>query len=176
VAAPVDPGTAVKGAVVGADAAASRALGSAQAGRSRNGTRIMPHGVTALPDPGRATEPIDEPPPSWRRRSRRPFFALPSLLLLVLVVCLGMSELGASGGAAAGPVPNIEPATPGHVAAPPSATPSATPSVTPTDGQAVAGDGARRGHGIGKGGAHGKAAGNRGGQGKSDGKPSTIRS
>jgi hypothetical protein len=109
-------------------------VGSARSGRSRSGTRIMPHGVTALPDPGQPTQPIDEPVGklSWRDRSRRPSFALPSLLLLVLVVCFGFSEARAGGGAAAGAVPKIQPANPGLIVAPPQ--PMTTPSATTTGG------------------------------------------
>ena len=127
------------------DPGAPRALGSEQSGRSRGGTRIMPHGVTALPDPGKATEPIDESPPSWRRRARRPFFALPSLLLFALVVCLGLSEARASNGAAAGPPPTIQPVKPGVVVTPPSAAPNGDPAGA--GDSAGAGDGARAGPG-----------------------------
>ncbi len=162
---PVDPGAWATDIALSPKAAKPPALGSAQAGRSRSGTRIMPHGVTALPDPGRATEPIDEPPRSWRRRSRRPFFALPSLLLLVLVVCLGLSKLGASDGAAAGPVPNIQPARPGVIPAPPSATPSTTPSKGPTSASNGAG---HSGHHKGSG--HDEGAGHGNGGGKNAGK------
>jgi hypothetical protein len=132
----------------------------------------MPHGVTVLPDPGRATEPIEEPPRSWRRRSRRPFLALPSLLLLVLVVCLGLSRLGASDGAAAGPVPNIQPAQPGHIAAPPSATPSGTPSEGTTFARKSAGHGNGKGSGHDEGAGHVKRSGHDegAGHGKSGGK------
>jgi hypothetical protein len=162
---PVDPRALATGTALSLDAAGPRVLGSAQAGRSRSGTRIMPHGVTALPDPGRATEPIEEPSPSWQRRSRRPFFALPSLLLLVLVVCFGMSELG-SHGAAAGPVPTIRPAQPGLIAEPPSATPSAAPPEGPTS----ASNGVGHGKGEHKGAGHDSGAGHGKGGGKHAGK------
>jgi serine/threonine-protein kinase len=153
------PSAAAGDAGSGPDAAGPRALGSAQAGRSRGGTRIMPHGVTALPDPGKATEPIDEPPRSWRRRTRRPFFALPSLLLLALVVCLGLSEAAGSNGAAAGAVPTIQP-QPGVTAIPPSATPTGRPT-SASDGTGAAAGGApgKSGAGAGHGRGHGKGAG-----------------
>jgi serine/threonine-protein kinase len=99
--------------VLGRDPTASRSVGSPRAGRSRSGTRIIPHGVTALPDPGQPTQPIDEPveepESSWRSRARQPFFALPSLLLLVLIVCFGLNEAAASRSAAAGAAPAVQP-------------------------------------------------------------------
>lgn len=59
-------------------------------------TRIMPHGLLAMPDTGCATVPIDVPPPATRQR---PMFVLPTLLLALLLACLGISELrpGAGG-------------------------------------------------------------------------------
>jgi hypothetical protein len=72
--------------------------------------RIMPHGMTSVPDLGRATEPLDEEPDA--DRSRRAFFALPSLLLIVLVVSFGLAGVQATGGGIATPAPSIGPAGP----------------------------------------------------------------
>jgi serine/threonine-protein kinase len=72
--------------------------------------RIMPHGMTSVPDLGRATEPLDEEPDG--DRSRRAFFALPSLLLIVLVVSFGLAGVQATGGGIATPAPSIGPAAP----------------------------------------------------------------
>jgi eukaryotic-like serine/threonine-protein kinase len=166
-ASPVDPSAAVNDTGLGLDSAEPRPFDSARAGRSRSGTRIMPHGMTALPDPGKATEPIDEPPRSWRRRTRRPFLALPSLLLLALVVCLGLSEAAGSNGAAAGPVPKIQP-RPGVVVTPPTATPTGGPTAA-GDGAGAAARGARGKSGVARAGSghghgHGKGAGKHAGR------------
>jgi len=165
----VDPSAAASDTGSGLDAAGPHALGSAGAGRSRGGTRIMPHGVTALPDPGKATEPIDEPPRPWRRRTRRPFFALPSLLLLALVLCLGLSEATGTNGAAAGPVPTIQPAQPGVIVTPPSATPTGRPTGAGVGAGAAArgaqGKSEGAGTGSGHGHGHGKGAGKHGSKG-----------
>jgi serine/threonine-protein kinase len=94
------------------DPAAGRPSGS-----RRGRTRIMPHGMTSVPDPGRATEPIDEPPPPPRRR-RRAFFALPSLLLLAIVVAFGFTDARTTNGSAPAPTPSIQPESPGRTLAP----------------------------------------------------------
>jgi serine/threonine-protein kinase len=167
----IDSSISANGTVRSLDPGAPRGLGSAQEGRSRGGTRIMPHGVTVLPDPGKATEPIDESSPSWRRRTRRPFFALPSLLLFALVVCLGLSEARASNGAAAGPPPTIQPVRPGVVVTPPSATRSSAPSGDPagagesTGAGESAGAGDSAGPGVGATPGKGRVAGGDSGHG-----------
>ncbi|HEU0241204.1 MAG TPA: protein kinase [Micromonosporaceae bacterium] len=97
------------------------AVDAARGGRKGSRTRIMPHGMTSVPDPGLATQPIEEEP----RPRRRAFFALPSLLLLALIVGFGMSDVRASGGLGTPmPAPSVQPERPHRPVAP---TPPAAP-------------------------------------------------
>lgn len=95
-------------------------------GQVRNRTRVMPHGVTSLPDTGRVTEPLDDPPEPPRRR--RSFFALPSILLIALVVCLGLNEAAASRARLSAPAPTIRPLQPGAGTPPQSSDGTAPPA------------------------------------------------
>ncbi len=83
-------GGAVNGGPIGAvnGPANAGAAGMPQPALVRNRNPIMPHGVTSLPDSGRVTEPIDERI-DWPPRRRRPFFALPSRLFVVLLARVG---------------------------------------------------------------------------------------
>jgi hypothetical protein len=112
-------------------AGASAKMRSRPSGRQRRMTLIVPHGMTSVPDPGLATQPIDEKP-DWRVRVRRPFFALPSLLLVVLAVGLGWTVLGTSGGGAAARGATAGTAEPGLVAVTPSPVPNVIVGIDPT--------------------------------------------
>jgi serine/threonine-protein kinase len=108
--------------------------GRAPAGRSRwgrggpvstgAGTRIMPHGVDRLADPDAVTVPtgelVDE---DGARARRRPVFMLPTILLTMLIGCVGLAEVRpGDGGVSAAP----------PLAQPPTVTAPAQPAVTPT--------------------------------------------
>lgn len=82
--------------------------GHKNSGRSPSGTRILPHGVTNLPDPLRVTEPI-------RRSVRRPLFLLPSILLGILIACLGLSQIGPGRFASPKPKPSRTPPVAGAI-------------------------------------------------------------
>jgi eukaryotic-like serine/threonine-protein kinase len=82
--------------------------GGKTSGRLSGGTRILPHGVTSLPDPLRVTEPI-------RRIARRPLFMLPSILLAILIACLGLSQIGPGRFASPSPKPTGTPPVAGAI-------------------------------------------------------------
>jgi len=109
--------------------------GRASVGRSRRGrggafppgggTRIMPHGVHHLTDPDAATVPtgelvVDEDGVQTRRR---PVFMLPTILLTMLIGCVGLAELRPGDGGVSAAPPLLQP---------PSSTAPARPAVTPT--------------------------------------------
>ncbi|HKD97442.1 MAG TPA: protein kinase [Micromonosporaceae bacterium] len=118
-------------------AGSSRRRRRGAAGAAPAGTRVMPHGVDRLTDPDAATVPTGElADEAAAQTRRRPMFMLPTLLLSMLIGCVGLAELRpGDGGVSAAPVPPGRPPTATAPATP--RTPTATPTSAPTNRPAV---------------------------------------
>lgn len=80
-----------------------------QANLTPTDTRVLTRFAHEPMDASADTVQIDERPPPGKRRLRRErsgMFILPALLMIVLISCLGLSELRAQGGRLTGPSPS----------------------------------------------------------------------